>query len=87
MRGGRLLWLLGIMPWPTLSACTVFYAFDGENALAGDNEDWIDRRTQIWFIPATDRFGTGRGVAPGRSSRKIRPMRAWRSAGRNGLVT
>ena len=51
-------------------ACTVFFAFDGKLAIAGDNEDWADPNTQIWFVPATKDnygivyFGFGRGEYP-----------------------
>jgi hypothetical protein len=37
--------------WSSLHACTVFFVYDGKKALAGDNEDWKDGRTQIWFVP------------------------------------
>ena len=32
--------------------CTVFYGFDGKNALGANNEDFMDPFTQVWFIPA-----------------------------------
>lgn len=50
--------------------CTVFFAFDGKLALAGNNEDWADPNTQMWFIPATKDshgivyYGFGRGEYP-----------------------
>jgi len=54
-----------------LSACSVFFAFDGKSALAGDNEDYFDRPyTQVWTIPRTENsygtiyFGFGRGAYP-----------------------
>lgn len=61
------------------SACTVFFVFDGKLALAGNNEDWGDPHTQLWFVPATRDtygivyFGFGRGDYPagGISSRKL----------------
>lgn len=38
--------------------CTVFYASDGQTALAGNNEDMNDPLTLVWFIPASPgRFG------------------------------
>ncbi|UCE05051.1 MAG: acyl-CoA--6-aminopenicillanic acid acyl-transferase, partial [bacterium] len=33
-------------------ACTVFYASDGEMTLAGNNEDYINPLTKVWFEPA-----------------------------------
>jgi hypothetical protein len=51
-------------------ACTVFFAYDGKLALAGDNEDWLDSNTQMWSIPATKEahgvlyFGFGMGEYP-----------------------
>ncbi len=42
-------------PWP---GCTTFYAYDGQNALAGNNEDFINPLTYVWFIPASPgRYG------------------------------
>jgi penicillin V acylase-like amidase (Ntn superfamily) len=55
----------------TLSACSVFFAFDGKSALAGDNEDYADHPpTQMWTVPRTEGsyatvyFGFGRGAYP-----------------------
>jgi hypothetical protein len=31
--------------------CTIFYATDGNIILVGNNEDWSDPDTRIWFIP------------------------------------
>jgi len=51
-------------------ACTVFFAFDGKLALAGQNEDWDDTNTQLWVVPRTSTtygvlyFGFGRGDYP-----------------------
>lgn len=53
-----------------LSACTVFYGFDGKHALAGDNEDFWESNNQIWFVaPTKDTYGVmyiglGTGVYP-----------------------
>ncbi|MAF12100.1 hypothetical protein CMK11_16775 [Candidatus Poribacteria bacterium] len=33
--------------------CTIFYAFDGDVALAGNNEDSSNPRTKVWFVPRT----------------------------------
>lgn len=38
--------------------CTVFYGVDGETILAGNNEDFINPLTNVWFHPAENgRFG------------------------------
>ena len=53
-----------------VDACTVFFAFDGQIALAGQNEDWDDSNTQFWVVPRTPTthgvlyFGFGRGEYP-----------------------
>lgn len=31
--------------------CTVFYAAQGDIALGGNNEDWHDPLTKLWFVP------------------------------------
>lgn len=39
-------------------ACTVFASTDGESVMAGNNEDWLERDTFMWFLPAQDgKFG------------------------------
>jgi hypothetical protein len=35
-----------------LFACTVFYAAQGDMVLAGNNEDWMNPITKVWFEPA-----------------------------------
>ncbi len=35
-----------------LLSCTVFYAANGEMALAGNNEDYINPLTKVWFEAA-----------------------------------
>lgn len=37
-----------------LLPCTVFFGADGNNVLAGNNEDGRNPHTKIWFIPAQD---------------------------------
>lgn len=32
-------------------ACTIFYAYDGKVAMGGNNEDWKDPQTFMWFKP------------------------------------
>ena len=45
------------MPVPAV-ACTVFAATDGAVTLAGNNEDWFDGDTYIWFLPGdNDTYG------------------------------
>jgi hypothetical protein len=55
----------------TLSACSVFFAFDGKSALAGDNEDYFGHpNTQMWTVPRIENsyaaiyFGFGLGEYP-----------------------
>ena len=41
------------------AACTGLVAQDGERVLVGNNEDWFNPRTKIWFIqPVGDRYGS-----------------------------
>lgn len=41
-----------------LPGCTTFYGYDGQNALAGNNEDMSNPLIYAWFIPASPgRFG------------------------------
>ena len=64
----------------SVRACTVFFAYDGQSAPAGSNEDWADPNTQVWFVPATKEtygivyFGYGKGEYPkgGVSSRTLK---------------
>lgn len=46
-----LLLIILFSTYSSLFACTVFYYSDGKIALAGNNEDWKDPFTKIWFIP------------------------------------
>ena len=40
------------------SGCTVIYGFDEYNALGGNNEDYPDPETRIWFLPPeSGKFG------------------------------
>jgi hypothetical protein len=42
----------------SLQGCTTFYAYDGQVALGGNNEDFNNPLTFIWFVPASPgRFG------------------------------
>jgi hypothetical protein len=45
--------LAGQPPAQPLPGCTVFYAFDGQTALGGNNEDFNNPLTLAWFIPAS----------------------------------
>ena len=41
------------------SACTGLVVQDGERVWVGNNEDWFNPRTKIWFIqPINDRYGS-----------------------------
>ena len=73
-----------------LRACTVFFAFDGQLALAGQNEDWDDTNTQFWIVPRTSTtyavlyFGFGRGEYP-EGGVRISPR--LRELGRSGITS
>jgi hypothetical protein len=68
--------LIVVLSRPLL-ACTVFFAYDGRLALAGDNEDWLDSNTQMWSIPAMKGehgvlyFGFGTGEYPEGGVRRL----------------
>jgi penicillin V acylase-like amidase (Ntn superfamily) len=57
--------------WSQVQPCTVFYATDGTTALGGNNEDWSDSNTKMWFYPAQDgkygwvKFGFAAGFPQG----------------------
>ncbi len=63
-----------------LLGCTVFFAYDGKLALAGDNEDWHHPHCQIWFVPPSSGdhgiiyLGYGKGEYPqgGVSTRDVK---------------
>ena len=39
-------------------SCTAFLVTDGDVVLAGNNEDFVNPQTRVWFVPAEDgRFG------------------------------
>jgi len=45
-------------PRRPLPGCTTAYAYDGQRALAGNNEDFNNPLTRVWFVPASPgRFG------------------------------
>ncbi len=53
-------WLLLIVVMALLTAaappaygCTIFSAADGDSVLFGNNEDWFEKDTYIWFVPQT----------------------------------
>ncbi|MFX0085508.1 MAG: hypothetical protein ACFFAU_07530 [Candidatus Hodarchaeota archaeon] len=42
----------------TASACTIFTISNGDKVLFGNNEDWYNPNTYIWFdLPEKDKFG------------------------------
>jgi hypothetical protein len=43
--------LCGADPLQPDQGCTVLYATDGEWMLGGNNEDWYNPLTKVWFIP------------------------------------
>lgn len=55
----------------SLYPCTIFMAAKGGKVLAGNNEDFIDPETNMWFLPAEDGkygrvyFGFGIGLPQG----------------------
>ena len=46
--------LSAVLCTQTASACTVFASAKGETVMAGNNEDWFEKDTLIWFVPAED---------------------------------
>ena len=47
-----------ISAWPA-SSCTGIVLQDGERVLVGNNEDWFNPRSKIWFAqPVADRYGS-----------------------------
>ena len=53
-RYSMILLIILFFTYSSLFACTVFYYSDGKTALAGNNEDWKDPFTKIWFIPSEE---------------------------------
>lgn len=47
-----LLWLLIALPGSAGRACTIVVKADREVILAGNNEDYLEPRTKVWFFPA-----------------------------------
>jgi hypothetical protein len=39
---------------PSAQACSIFVLTDGQRALFGNNEDWSNPNTRIWFVSATN---------------------------------
>lgn len=64
------LWLVFSFNAKTYS-CTIFYVTDGINIYAGNNEDWKDPDSKMWFYPPADnklgwiKFGWGSGFPQG----------------------
>jgi penicillin V acylase-like amidase (Ntn superfamily) len=51
------LFMFFVMP-PNASACTAFLAAKGDSVFAGNNEDYFNPCTRMWFIPASGKeFG------------------------------
>ena len=47
--------LLIVLTSAPLLACTAFFASQGDKVLVGNNEDYINPITKIWFEPAEDK--------------------------------
>lgn len=47
-------WLAGPAADLAPGGCTVVYATDGQQMLGGNNEDYINPLTRVWFIPPED---------------------------------
>ncbi len=43
---------MAVLPFQDLVACTIVTMARGEQVLIGNNEDWTDPRTKMWFYPA-----------------------------------
>src|SRR5262245_35621217 len=67
----RLALVLLLLLHQTAAPCTVFLAARGQVVLAGNNEDYTDKNTKVWFHPADDDsfgrvyFGFGNGFPQG----------------------
>jgi hypothetical protein len=49
---------LAVLPFQNLDACTIITMAKGEQVIIGNNEDWTDPRTKMWFYPAaTGEYG------------------------------
>jgi hypothetical protein len=46
--------ILFVLSCPAALGCTVFSASDGTTVLAGNNEDYFNPSTRIWFEPPED---------------------------------
>jgi penicillin V acylase-like amidase (Ntn superfamily) len=58
IRGFGLVSFLLLVAPPLLLPCTIFTLSRGGKVLVGNNEDWSDKQTRMWFIPGTrDTFG------------------------------
>ena len=47
--------LLIVLTSAPLLACTAFFVSQGDKVLVGNNEDYINPITKIWFEPAEDK--------------------------------
>ena len=58
IRGFGLVSFLLLVAPPLLLPCTIFTLSRRGKVLVGNNEDWSDKQTRMWFIPGTrDTFG------------------------------
>jgi hypothetical protein len=44
--------LLALVPGPSLYACTAFCISKGDTVLVGNNEDYNNPNTKVWYVPA-----------------------------------
>jgi len=63
--------LLVFLTGAKIHSCTIFYTASGDRVFAGNNEDWSDPNTKMWFYPAVGnkhgwvKFGFGNGFPQG----------------------
>lgn len=48
---------LATLAGPFTRPCTIFVLSDSEHVLFGNNEDWSNPKTRIWFVPGGGRYG------------------------------
>ncbi len=66
-----LLTILSLFASVKLHSCTIFYVVNDNQVFAGNNEDWKDPYSKMWFYPAQEnkygwvKFGWGSGFPQG----------------------
>ena len=51
LRTALILAVFSLLRMPA-EACTIFVLTDAQRALFCNNEDWVNPKTRIWFVPA-----------------------------------